>query len=403
MLDYFLCTVFLSWHSDLLIEAQIITFNLDQFYPVRSELPLATGPVGGSRGQKLQSLVRAKTLSSWNSGWDSNKSGPACQTGEMIMRMLSDASQPDKILCYVGALEAAGLFNASYDGTNKYYILSNMGNPEGRTGDMTIKFNIGSTNGAITNFKMWMCQTSKRGRETEQTEYVSTSISNGTATVTSVGTHSGAEGGNTYSGSQRTVASGTFNSSNEWTSKVISNTAVFSGSFSGQSSQHKQQLTLTQGADHFILNGYFSGHHNGAANTQSGSLYSKVEGVDLSNLSTAALGDGSAKFSFLYNGTQHEATKSWNGLDQTPLNPPDSGVYYSTVSSATLPTSEQITTPTFQQVEAWNCDTTGETVTTINMSSAMTLIQSAIGVCNTKFNFNNNNPVGCSVADFTSR
>jgi hypothetical protein len=28
--------VFLSWHSDLLIEAQIITFNLDQFYPVRS-------------------------------------------------------------------------------------------------------------------------------------------------------------------------------------------------------------------------------------------------------------------------------------------------------------------------------------------------------------------------------
>jgi hypothetical protein len=38
MLDYLLGTVLLSWHSDLLIEAQIITFNLDQFYPVRSGL-----------------------------------------------------------------------------------------------------------------------------------------------------------------------------------------------------------------------------------------------------------------------------------------------------------------------------------------------------------------------------
>lgn len=370
-----------------------------------SALPSATGPVVSSRSLRLQSLSRAKTLNTWNSGWDNTKSGPACQTGEMIMRLLSDASQPDKILCYVGAMEAAGLFTASYDGTNKYYTLSNMGGGGGRSGakavgDMTIKFNIASTGGAITDFKMWMCETSKKGRPTSQTDYVSTSISNGVATVTSVGTHSGS-GRDEYTASQRTVATGAFNSAGSWTSKSITNTGAFSGIFSQNASQHKQQLTLNQGPDYFILEGYFNGYYGGTTNTQTGEIYSKVEGVNLSALTNAALGGGSAKFSFSFSGETYTDTKSWNG-NQAPLVPASDGVYFDSISSQSLPLQAVIPEPQFDEAEVWDCNTTGQTVNTIDMADAdaMEAISEAITACGTKYGFNNNNPAGCSVAAF---
>jgi len=367
-------------------------------------LPAATGPVVSSRAEKIKPLSRAKLLSTWNSAWDSAKSGPACQAGEMIMRMLSDASQPDKILCYVGAMEAGGLFTASYDGNDKFYKLTNMGGFRSGArdqGDMTIKFNIASTGGAISDFKMWMCLSSRKGRPDAQTEYVSASISNGVATVTSVGTHSGNDGGNgnSYSGSQRTLATGAFNSAGSWTSKTITNTGVFSGIFSGAPSEHKQQLTLTQGVDHFVLNGYFNGNYGSIL--QSGALYAKVAGENLSNLTTTALGEGSAKFLLTFASSTFGSTKSWND-SQEPLNSAESGTYYQLVNEQTLPEQSDINIPAFVGAEVWNCNTTGTTVT-IDMQQAMTTISNQMQACNAKYGFENNNPAGCSNANFNRK
>lgn len=369
-------------------------------------LPAATGPVTASRANALTEVDRSKTLSTWTTGWDGTKSGPMCQTGEMIMRLLSDASSPDKILCYVGAMEAAGYFTASYDGSNKYYLLSGMGprsvgSKTRPAGDMTIKFNITKTGNSITDFKMWMCETTRGKRAINQSEYVATSLTGGVATVTSVGKFSGIDGGDSYSGSQRTVATGNFNSSGSWTSKTITNTGSFTGTFSASTYEHNQQLSLTQGTDNFVLSGYFDGDNNG--NSQTGQIYSKVAGVNLANLTTAALGDGSAKYSFTFGGGgggSFTDTKSWQGSDQTSLTPASDGTYYSVVSSATLPTAEAITAPDFVGSEIWNCDTTGQTVETIDMAAAMAAISAEIAACDTKYSFNNNSPAGCYNASF---
>ncbi len=373
-------------------------------------LPAATGPVTSSRIQEIRPASTGRLLSAWhNNGgatWTS-KSGPMCQTGEMIMRLLSDAAQPDKILCYVGAMETHGVFSASYDGNNKYYVLNppsgfnkkHTGRP---AGDMTIKFNIAKTGNAISDFKMWMCETTRGDRAITQSEYVATSLSNGTATVTSVGVHSGSG----FSASQRTVATGSFNSSGVWTSKTITNTGSFSGGSDVTAFQNKQYMSLTQASDNFSLNGYFNGYYGGSGNSQEGRMYAKIQGLNLSNLATAALGDGSAKFSFTFPGVVGPLTdtKSWTGDDQTPMATASDGVYHAAVSLGTLPNSDTITAPTFSGAEVWDCDTTGQTVITINMSgsefSGNANLQAAMLACDSKYNFNNNNMTNCSGASF---
>ncbi|MBM4316278.1 MAG: hypothetical protein FJ116_02220 [Deltaproteobacteria bacterium] len=381
-------------------------------------LPAATGPVTSSREQAIRPASAGRALTAWhdNDGdnWGAAKSGPMCQAGEMVMRMLSDAAQPDKILCYVGAMEASGFFTASYNGSNRFYVLSNpptalVRGQDGRAvGDMPIKFNITKTGAAITDFKMWMCMTTSKNRAADQMEYVSTSLTNGTATVTSVGVHAGAG----FSASQRTVATGNFNSSGDWTSKNITNTGSFSGGAGASAFQHKQQLSLTQGTDNYVLNGYFNGYHGGFSNTQTGQIYAKIQGLNLSSLATAALGDGTAYYSFTFPGpgkdsgqrpTTYSATRSWNGDTQSPVTA-DSGVYYSAVNGQTLPDAAAISEPSFEGAEAWNCDTTDQTVTTIDMGSNSFLgnasLQAALLSCNSQYGFSNNNMTDCRAANY---
>lgn len=374
-----------------------------------SALPAATGPVVGGRALTKRLATSGRKLTEWHnnggSNWGADKSGPMCQTGEMITRLLSDASQPDKIMCYVGAMEANGFFTASYDGTDKYYVLSNpparFTGRDGRPmGEMPIKFNITKTDGSITDFKMWMCMTNSRNRVTSQMEYVSASLNNGQATVTSVGVHdTGA-----IAASQRTVATGNFNSSGNWTSKTITNTGSFGGGMGGSAFQHKQQLSLTQNSENYILSGYFSGYHGGVGNTQSGSLYSKIQGLNLSTLATAALGDGTTYFSFTFpdgHRPTFSGTRSWTGDNQTPITATE-GSYYADVNNQILPESTSITAPSFSGSEVWDCDAGSETVTTINMGAAAFTpsLQAALEECNSKYGFNNNNPTSCGTASF---
>jgi len=357
-----------------------------------SALPTASGPVTSSSIHKLDLQTDATTgirlTALAGLTWNTTHSGPMCQVSSSVVRLLSEASQPDKILCYVGAMEANGAFTASYDGTDKYYTLTVSGRPESA---MKIKFNITKTAGAITDFKMWMCQDGSR-RAYAQSEYVSTSLSAGTATVTSVGVHTG----NFGTGSQRTVATGGFNSSGNWTSKTITHTGAFSGGSGGSAFSHSQSMSLTQGTDSFTLSGYHNGYYGGTSNTQTGRFYSVIQALGLSNLSTASIGSGTAKYAFSFpGGGGGTDTKSWHGDTRLP-EASGTASYFTTVDSQTLPTAASITAPTFAGAEIWDCSSGSATSEAISMANPSAALQSAITACDTKFGFSSNEMMNCS-------
>ncbi len=375
-------------------------------------LPKATGSVSASSISKIANASKASPtrfdlqtaastgvlMTAWDDQtWNSTKSAPGCNIGQSIIRLLSEAAQPDKIMCYVGAMEKLGAFTGSYDGTNKFYTLSGAGGggrPGG--GTMLIKFNMTKdSSGVISDFKMWMCQSS--GRVTTQSEYVAESISGTTATVTSVGVHSGDFG----SGSQRTAVTGAVTSAGVWTSKTITHTGAFSGGSGGSAFSHSQYLTLTQASDSFTLNGYMSGYHGGSSNTDSGRFYAVMQGLNLGTLATAALGSGTGKFEFTHTGSRptHTATKSWNGDTMAPESSTTAS-YYTEVNSATLPTAASITAPTFSGTEIWDCSPdAGITSTTLNLEGVSGM-PTETAACDAKYGFTNNNHTNCWAASF---
>jgi hypothetical protein len=361
-----------------------------------SAMPAATSAVSSSSvNYKLDLQTDATTgiaLSAFNAASWTGKSGPMCEVGSSVIRLLSEAAQADKILCYVAAMETNGLFTSSYDGNNHFYTLAGAGG-DGRQSrvdsTMKIKFNIASSGGAITNFKMWMCKDSARAYS--QTEYVSTALSAGTATVTSVGVHTGSWG----AGAQRTVATGGFNSNGTWDDKQIVHSHTFSGGTGGSAFSHNGAATLTQGSDSFTLSAYHNGYYGGSSSTQSGQLYAVIQGLNLGTLATAAFGSGSAKYSFTYSGGYGGTdTKSWMG-DTRLAEASSTASYYTTVAAATLPTAATITTPSFAGTEIWDCSSGTDTFTALSLSSPTAAVTAAMTVCESKFGFSDNSMVDC--------
>lgn len=360
-----------------------------------ADMPTATGPVTGSIRAEFNLMSRGRKLTDWKNSW-TGQSAPMCQTGEMIIRLLADASKPDQIVCFVGAMEANGFFTPSYDGTDRYYVLQNTSRQFGRhraAGDIVLKLNSTKSGKEITDFKMWICRTNRKTRATAQIEYVSTSLSNGTATVTSVSSFNEAP----FLFAQRTVATGNFNFGGSWYSKSISNTGSFEGGSGGTAFQHRQQMTLTQGRDNFALSGYFNGYYNGSANTQTGRLYAKIQASNLSNFQYTELGYGTANYELVYPGKTSSTIRSWNSSGAPIIS--TQGPYYGEVSSEQPPTANAIAVPTFSSAESWNCDSGGQPVTSIDFNSASFKanlgLQGMIAYCIAKYGLNDESKTNC--------
>lgn len=317
-----------------------------------AQLPKAIGPVvsGGAAVRSARAAVESQASALAVTGqslanfgtprWEAKDSEAFCQVGNMVRNLVREAGQPDKILCYVGIMEANGLFTGSYDGTDKFYRIR-MTEHDFRQ-EMRIKTNIGANAGRIETFKMYMCNDGR----TSNDEYVSQDLRQG-AQVVSVSRHD--FGGST--GAQRTAVSGNVDGKGRWTSKKIVHGGTYASTYEGNAFSFQQHLELDQGVDRFDLSGYFI-HSNTFYGAGTGRVRSVVQGLNLGSLVTAALGDGSAKGLFSHDpGIQ---SVSWNGDTRQDLADPAQGAYYPEVLAADL---IEIGTPdvTFKEGETWDC------------------------------------------------
>ncbi|MBI4403129.1 MAG: hypothetical protein HY537_03165 [Deltaproteobacteria bacterium] len=367
-----------------------------------SALPKATGPVvGGSSINRFNSGLRTdlfsattgKKLDDWGSvTWNSTKSGPLCQTGNMFRNLLQQAAQPDKIMCYVGVMETNGLFTASYDGTYKYYTFSAPG--EGRPGStMKIKFKMAkASDGSINAFEMFNCE----GDVNTNTEYIGQTISGTTVTLTNVGVHTS---GGTFR--QRTTVTGEATSTG-WTSKTIDSAGSFVVS-SGQSYSMSQALTLVQYSNRAQLSGYFTGSFG--QNSHTGRIFSISQILTPDTLKTFAMGDGTLKARFAFSGGGYESSsddvRGWTGDDTAPKSPVANAEYYSDVNAGTLPT---VGTPNtaFAASETWNCQPDGS-FQTIAMDQSAVAVMTGINNCNNVYEYANQGGwVDCNSANYST-
>lgn len=359
-----------------------------------ASLPKATGEVTSgsaihrsSRNGDLQAATTGVVLKDADTSTFAGKSQAFCETASITKNLIREASQNDKVACYVGAMELGGAFSNSYDGSYHYYTLTGAGRPEG--GPMRIKFKaVKDAAGAITTFEMFNCQ------GTSQSEYLGTTIAGGTATLTAVSNHTGTHEGNTFTGANRIAVSGTYGSSGWTGNKTIigQGTHGGSGSFGGHS--QSTYVEMTQGVSTVTLAG--SSSHtftptSGSAFSGSGLVYAIIQGLGMGEADTFALGDGTAKATFTHDGTPHSGTVSWNGDTGANLSDVTTGDNYVAVNAATLPSS---TTPSpgFTSAETWNCAAEGD-FTAIDFTSLQgnAAFVAAFTACDAEFGFGDGN------------
>lgn len=377
-----------------------------------TNLPKATSEVvSGGAGASLGSLeaVTGLALKSWgkSSQW-TGKSRAMCETGQNIKDGLQEAMQPDKILCYVGAIQKAGGFGSTTidDGEYVHFKLTNM--PDAGAFEPRIKMKIVKSGGAITTFEMFSCFTSDGGGGVQQSEYLNQTISGGEASITSK--YVGSEGGNSF-GSQATVT-GTVNSSYEWLSKEISLQRFFDGS-ANSFGQFGQKYTITQAASNMILDGYSTGTFGSGASTNrfTNIFYSSIQTLNASTPKDMALGDGSSKFNFDWcidtdadgscadeaggNRFSGASTESWDGDTLSNLGDASAGDFFSDVNSATLASNDGIPSVSFGASETWDCAASSfVSVDLTDMEDATSSLGAAFAACDAKFDFREDDDAG---------
>jgi len=348
-------------------------------------LPAATGPVVSTGSSLLASARKAKRTSdrilqyaTANTGvvlnnadgttfGNASNSTAFCEVTNMVKNIFREASTPDKILCYMAAMKANGVLTDSiYNGNWNYFKLINV--PGGDDGNPTpyIKTRILKQNGAISDFKMYSCF-SGTTMAPEQSEYISQTFSSTTATVVAKNTGSDSLSGDTYGST--VSASGTVDGSGEWTDKTLE----ASNYWRNGAQENNQSMTLTQGPASISLEGYQKGDWASGTfeGTYSNAFVAFVETLNNGNLTTLALGNGSARvnISNTFDDTSDgdpsasqtmTGYESWNGDDKDALADEATGDYYSEVESVTLPTVPgTVAAISFSGDEAWDCQADG--------------------------------------------
>lgn len=382
-----------------------------------SAVPKATGPVNGTGASALEvaekvssksSAVSAfaattgQALKSWNNSslWTSAKSRAMCETGSLMQDAMDGAMSPDKIACYVGAIQTAGKFGALTidDGNYVYFKLTNL--PSSASYQPRIKMKIVKTAGAITTFEMFSCFDNSTG--TTQTEYLSSVISNGSATLTSK--NIGSSGTSSWGAS--TSVTGALDSSYNWNSKQIVVNRTYGDT--AYSATYSQNATITQRTSSFLLSGYNKGSWGTGVNKQlwTNKFYVGVQGLNMSTPKNIALGDGTAKFGMDYcvnpqggggtscNGSEgtkfnSSGTDSWTGDTRVKLTTASDGDYYATASAGSLPSSTPNVSVSFGTGETWDC--TASSFTSLDLSdfaTTTTALGAAIADCDAKYSFN---------------
>lgn len=376
-----------------------------------SNLPANTDPVtsNSSSGltQKAINALAAVTglnLSSWSdtSNWQASNSRAMCEVGQALKESLSEAMNPDKIKCYVGAIQASGgLSGINIEGgSDVYFKLTNF--PENPSMEPRIKMKITRDSlDRINHFEMWSCF-DHNGSNYVQSEYALQTIDANLA-ISSYSKHVGTYGSNSYGGAS--TVTGQLDSGFNWTSKSMTLQRYHSGS----GSSHSQSLSVTQNSSSFIVSGYNAG--SWGQDIFSNSFYAAVQGLNMSSPKSIALGDGSANYNLDWcfdsdsdddcsdesGGNRHTSSTidSWNGDTRENLGTASSGDYYSLVSSATVPPVSSVSAISFSGDEAWDCSaTTFADVDLTNMENTSTALGQAFEACDNKYDFSDDSSGG---------
>jgi len=313
-----------------------------------SSLPKATGAVtDGTAVRNSSNLFSATTgvvLKNATTATFSGKSRAFCETAQTVKNLLREASKNDKIACYIGAMEGAGAFSNSYDGNFKYYQLTGAG--EG--GTMQIKFKAAKdSGGVINNFQMFTCQSNV------MQEYLSTTISGGTASMSAVSSHSESHEGEEFSGAFRVSINGNYGTTGWTGAKTVVGQGSFNATGGSNNFSDSRYVEMTQASDQITLQG--SSSHSFNSQTGSSLVYAIIQGLNMGEVATFALGDGTGKATFEHSmGGTHNGLTSWDGDTKLNLGDITSGAYYTEVNAATLPSA---TTPdaSFTSEETWDC------------------------------------------------
>lgn len=364
-----------------------------------SSLPKATGPVTGASSASDGVLaVTGLQLKAWGkaSRWTAGSSRAMCETGLLVRDALSQAMSPDKVACYLGAIQSTGGF-ASDIATGNYVYVKLVNLPGNAGSEPHIKMRITKTDGAISSFEMFSCF---EGTGTTQSEYFIQSISGGVASMTTKNVGSG--GGATY-GSKTTV-SGTLNSSYAWTSKSLTVERIWNGGTNGSFSQ---KASITQRPTSLIVNGYQTGTQGAGAsrNIFTNKFYTVIQALSTTTPKAMALADGSGKYDMNWcvdanqdSSCTGEATSwtgastdSWNGDTLARLGTASSGTYYTEANAGSLVSTTPTVSVSFDTAEQWNCTLPAEilTVDLSNMQNTATAIGAAFAACDEQLSYQN--------------
>lgn len=366
-----------------------------------SSLPTASGEVSSTSsltaavtaGYAAQAAAEIFPLSSTGivlkntttSNFSSGKSTGMCEVANSVKSVLGEATNPDQILCYVGAMKDSGIISSGIDDGNWHYIkLSNLSGG-GTNTTPYIKMKIQKSGQVITSFTMYSCFNGTSAAPS-QSEYIQQSFGSSASIVSK---YTGSESGDSYGGS--VSASGTLNSSGQWSSKTLTALSYYANS----TSSYNTTATINQFADYLTISSSQKGTFASGSNTSTFSniYYGAVQLINDSSMATLALGDGSVKYSINASGSggtswSHSASgsESWNGDTQTALGDATTGDYYSTVNSATLPSApSSVQVISFSGDEVWDCSLpAGSTWSDADFNAGGSSLSTAMTACENK-------------------
>jgi hypothetical protein len=357
-----------------------------------SSLPEVTGPVTSNGTLGIGTLATTGVVLNNPGTFSSGMSLQMCENVNLLKEIMREASQPDKILCYMSAMKSAGVIPASVnlaDGELKYVRLTNLPmevqsfrvkKTSRDNSQPIVRFRIQKTNGVVTSFKMHSCFDGTPSSPT-QSEYISQVFADGIATVTSknIGTES------TQSFGSEMTATGNF--SNAWDTKNISGQRYFSDG--GQS--NKMTINMDQFSNQIEMSIAMQGIFGSDSFTNRFFTVAQLIGT---SPSTFAIGDGSSKVNMSFDqgnnsSIEHSdsATYSWNGDTRMNITPATSGTYYTSANTGTVPAAPGAASPiTFSGEDAWDCTVpSGTTVIDANFTVGGLTIVNGMDACNQRY------------------
>ena len=385
-----------------------------------SGLPKATDAVESSSGSsslesgifKLEGTATTGRVLMGGEAFTSDMSPGACKTTATVAELLYQASTPDNIACYLGAMQEAGI-GSHEEGDWNYMQLENLGDvEEGASPDEAetplIKYRLTKNSaGVVTNFTMFACFSAASDGSAVQSEYIHLDIGE-TATIKAkhVGTFTETEGdwaGVSNFGSSVDV-SGELNTNGSWASKVFEGFTYYGFTAEGTATvgdEYTMGATINQYVNDLSIMGYQNGSFSFADGSDTyqdsfdDTFYAKAQILGADSLTTFAIGDGSVSYSLSGSFKINDETpdtwsetgeESWLGDTQALLDPASDGVFYDDVNGVTPETAGTATAITFEGDEAWDCTLPeGEDWVSADFVSAFDTQEEAIEFFETKF------------------